>query len=58
MKAELGTIDFELLHKQKLELLRRVPDGHLLMGVVHLIDRIQDDAVEQGLWKFPAEVEP
>jgi len=39
-------MDWNLLQKQKAELLNRIDNSDILMGVVHLIDSIQDHAVD------------
>ena len=40
------SMDWKLLREQKAELLNRIDDSDLLMGIVHLIDGIQDHAVD------------
>lgn len=62
MFNSLDRVDWELLHQQKLALLR-VLDGmsrdttvaEALWGIVHLLDALQDDAAEAGRWVFPSE---
>ncbi len=44
------SMDWELLRKQKSELLERIDDSDLLMGIVHMIDDIQDHAVD--VWGY------
>lgn len=58
-------IDWPMLHRQKqmlfsLLFLKKAPteeEAKLLDGLVHLIDYIQDEAVEKGIWEFPEEEE-
>lgn len=58
-------IDWEMLHEQKKTLftllfLKKAPtekEATLLDGIVTMIDDIQDEAVKQGIWKFPREEE-
>jgi len=47
LKVILGNVDWQLLRKQKLQLIR-LADSHdeNLMGVVHLLDQIQDSVAE------------
>jgi hypothetical protein len=62
MFNSLDRVDWELLHQQKLALLR-VLDGmsrdttaaEALWGIVHLLDALQDDAAEAGRWVFSGE---
>lgn len=56
----LGVIDWQLLAKQKLALLKSIWNEreHVLWGLVALIDAIQDDAEEKGypvIWFSPEE---
>jgi hypothetical protein len=60
--TSLNRVDWELLHRQKLVLLdvlngldRDSPTAEALWGLVHLLDALQDDAVEAGRWTFPDE---
>ena len=59
-------IDWDLLHRQKLALLALLSrstgadrvkltpsDREAIEGIVELLDALQDDAVEAGLWAFP-----
>ena len=62
MFEALMNVDWDLLHEQKLVLLEMrnsVPDestaGQALSGIIHLLDALQDEAVEQGRWAFPNE---
>jgi hypothetical protein len=69
LPKSLQNVDWDLLHQQKMALillsyLENVPLPVLtdeqkenLDGIVNFIDAIQDDIVELGLWKFPAEKE-
>jgi hypothetical protein len=43
---EIGNIDFKLLRDQKALLLSRITDNDPLMGLVHLIDHLQDRCAE------------
>jgi len=63
MFHSLDGVDWELLHRQKLVLLRQINDGRLkpsdqeaLWGIVHLLDALQDDAITAGYWAFPDEL--
>ena len=40
-------MDWNLLKAQKQQLLKSMSDGNILMGIVHLIDDIQDQAVDK-----------
>lgn len=42
--VDLTNVDWSLLRKQKLDLLNRIGDEDPLMGLVHLLDEIQDQA--------------
>lgn len=62
MFESLNDVDWDLLHRQKLTLLKlrpRQPQGSAeadaLSGVIHLLDALQDDAVAAGHWTFPGE---
>ena len=53
-------IDWDLLHKQKYELLAVIEkeeeiSGEIgeLQGIIHLIDALQDVAAKNRIWKFP-----
>lgn len=43
----VGDVDWSALLAQKLDLLRMIDQNGPLMGIVHLIDHIQDTAAEQ-----------
>ena len=60
MFESLNGVDWALLHRQKLILLRlrqRQPESSAetdaLSGVIHLLDALQDDAAAIGRWTFP-----
>ena len=60
MSEALLNIDWDLLYEQKLvllEMLKNTPsestEGQALYGVVHLLDALQDEAVEEGRWEYP-----
>ena len=62
MCESLNGVDWDLLHRQKLILLKlrqRQPEGSAesdaLSGVIHLLDALQDDAATIGRWTFPGE---
>jgi hypothetical protein len=64
MSNSLERIDWELLHRQKLVLLRVLDTmdrnssvAEALWGLVHLLDALQDDAAAAGRWTFPGEGE-
>ncbi|HOW72217.1 MAG TPA: hypothetical protein PKY77_16580 [Phycisphaerae bacterium] len=59
MSEALKNVDWDLLHRQKLTLLAmhgRQPCGSTefehLSGIIHLLDALQDDAADAGLWAF------
>jgi len=63
MFHSLDGVDWELLHRQKLVLLKQLNDGRLkppddaaLWGIVHLLDALQNDAITAGYWTFPDEL--
>jgi hypothetical protein len=60
----LNHIDWDLLHEQKLSLLRlleREPydssEAEALSGIINLLDTLQDEAADAGIWSFPGESE-
>ncbi len=60
MTNSLNRVDWELLHRQKLVLLELLngmeqgsPSARGLRGIVHLLDALQDEAEQAGLWKCP-----
>ena len=62
MFGSLNRVDWGLLHRQKLTLLKlrqRQPEGSAeavaLSGVIHFLDALQDDAAAIGRWAFPGE---
>ena len=62
MFNSLDRVDWELLHRQKLVLLkvldtmdRNSSVAEALWGLVHLLDALQDDAAADGRWTFPGE---
>ena len=62
MFESLNGVDWDLLHRQKLTLLKlrqRQQEGSAesdaLSGVIHLLDALQDDAAAIGRWTFPGE---
>ena len=62
MFESLNGVDWDLLHRQKLILLKlrqRQPEGSAetdaLSGVIHLLDALQDDAAAIGRWTFPGD---
>ena len=64
MFGSLNRVDWGLLHRQKLTLLKlrqRQPEGSVeadgLSGVIHLLDALQDDAAAIGRWTFPGEAD-
>lgn len=64
MFTSLDKVDWNLLYKQKLELLAirsQHTDGssefQALSGIIHLLDALQDDAVAEGRWTFPNETD-
>ena len=62
MFDSINNVDWNLLHQQKLTLLEfldKQPHGsteaEALMGIIHLLDALQDDATAAGRWTFPGE---
>jgi hypothetical protein len=60
----LNQVDWDLLHEQKLTLLRLLerqpydsPDAEALSGLINLLDALQDEAADAGIWSFPDEEE-
>jgi hypothetical protein len=60
----LNQVDWDLLHEQKLSLLRLLerepydsPDAEMLSGIINLLDALQDKAADAGIWSFPGEEE-
>ena len=60
MSQALVNVDWDLLHEQKLTMLTirarqrdGSPEAGALSGIIHLLDALQDEAVEQGRWRFP-----
>jgi len=60
----LNQVDWDLLHEQKLTLLRLLerqpydsPDAEALSGLINLLDALQDEAAKAGIWSFPGEAE-
>jgi hypothetical protein len=65
MSQAVDHIDWHLLHRQKLVLLgirnrfpQKSPEHDALSGVIHLLDALQDDAVETGRWAYPGDCTP
>jgi hypothetical protein len=64
MFDSLNNVDWNLLHQQKLtllEMLKRQRDGsseaEVLSGIINLLDTLQDEAADAGIWAFPGENE-
>ena len=62
MFKSLENVDWNLLHNQKLALLEILERQHAasneaeaLLGIINLLDALQDDAAAIGLWEFPSE---
>ena len=60
MSEALLNVDWDLLHQQKLVLLELrenipsdSPADQALHGIVHLLDALQDEAIEEGRWESP-----
>lgn len=60
MSQALRNIDWDLLHQQKSVLVRmrtrvaaKSPEFEALSGIIHLLDSLQDEAVDQNRWTFP-----
>ena len=64
MFESLNNVDWDLLHQQKLMLLAMLgrrrsnsPEAEALSGLINLLDAIQDEAADAGIWAFPEETE-
>lgn len=64
MFESLNNVDWDLLHQQKLVLLKMLgshpdgsPEAEALSGIINLLDAIQDEAADAGIWAFPNEEE-
>lgn len=64
MSEALNNVDWSLLHQQKLTLLEMLsrqrdssPEGEALAGIINLLDALQDEAAEAGIWTFPGEAD-
>jgi hypothetical protein len=64
MSEALKKVDWDLLHQQKLALLKMLerqrkgsPEAEAISGIIHLLDAIQDEAADAGTWSFPGENE-
>ena len=64
MFDSLNGVDWDLLHRQKLILVEwlsgqppKASQLEELWGIVHLLDALQDDAVDGGRWQFPEDHE-
>jgi len=62
MFKSLENVDWNLLHNQKLALLEILErqraasnETETLLGIINLLDALQDDAAAIGLWEFPGE---
>lgn len=62
MFKSLNNVDWHLLHQQKLILLKMMNscrknsvETKSLEGIISLLDTIQDEAAEAGIWDFPVE---
>ena len=60
----LNQVDWNLLHQQKLTLLEMLnrrrsnsPEAEALSGIINLLDTLQDEAADAGIWAFPDETE-
>ena len=60
----LNQVDWDLLHQQKLALLRLLerepydsPDAEMLSGIINLLDTLQDEVADAGIWAFPGDSE-
>lgn len=64
MFESLNNVDWNLLHQQKLTLLAMLrrqrdgsPEAEALSGIINLLDTLQDEAADAGIWEFPGENE-
>jgi len=62
MFESLNNIDWNLLHQQKLLLLKMLEcqqdgsaEAEALSGIINLLDTLQDEAADTGIWAFPGE---
>jgi hypothetical protein len=62
MFESLNSVDWDLLHQQKLILLEMLnrhrgdsPEASALSGIINLLDALQDDAAAAGCCTFPEE---
>ncbi len=60
MFKSLDRVDWNLLHEQKrvlvdirAKLSEQSPEFEALSGIIHLLDALQDNAVDDGRWAFP-----
>ena len=60
----LNQVDWNLLHQQKLTLLEMLnrrrsnsPEAEALSGIINLLDTLQDEAADAGIWAFPGDSE-
>ena len=64
MFESLKNVDWDLPHQQKLSLLKMLecqqdgsPEAEALSGIINLLDTLQDEAADAGIWSFPGENE-
>jgi hypothetical protein len=64
MCKSLNNVDWNLLHQQKLTLLEMLkrqrdgsPEAEALSGIINLLDTLQDEAADAGIWAFPSDDE-
>lgn len=64
MSEALKNVDWSLLHLQKLTLLAMLsrqrdssPEGDALAGIINLLDALQDEVADAGIWIFPGEAD-
>jgi hypothetical protein len=64
MFESLNNVDWNLLHQQKLTLLEMLkhqrdgsPEAEALSGIINLLDTLQDEATDAGIWEFPSDDE-
>ena len=64
MRKSLNNVDWDLLHRQKFVLLAMLdrqpsnaPEAEALSGLINLLDALQDDAADAGIWSFPEEAD-
>ena len=60
MSQALRNVDWDLLNQQKQVIVgmrtkipEESPEFEALSGIIHMLDALQDEAVDKGRWTFP-----